>query len=163
MKLDPTRQKIALFGNFGTGNLGNEATLAAMIYNLRKYLPNADVSCVCMRPVSAAAEYNISAIPIRPPFPFWKSTSRSGNDNRLALKRSLLSKAIAKSRGICAYPFIEAYQWINAIFTMKEIDLLIMTGTGMVGDYAIDPRLACIMTYFDGRLSRNCVDANCCL
>lgn len=140
MKLDRTGQKIALFGNFGTGNLGNEATLAAMIYNVRKYLPSADVSCVCMRPVNAEAEHNVPAIPIRPPFPFWKSDGASGNDNRSAAKRSLPSKAIAKLRGICAYPFIEAYQWINAILTLKDLDLLIMTGTGMVGDYAIGPR-----------------------
>ena len=39
MTLDATRQRIALFGIFGTGNLGNEATLQAMVYNLREHLP----------------------------------------------------------------------------------------------------------------------------
>ena len=41
------RKKIALFGTFGTGNLGNECTLQAMLLNIRRRVPNAEVSCIC--------------------------------------------------------------------------------------------------------------------
>ena len=54
MRPDATRQRIALFGNFGTGNLGNEATLQAMLYNLRSHLPNAEISCICPGPENTA-------------------------------------------------------------------------------------------------------------
>ena len=72
MRPDATRQRIALFGNFGTGNLGNEATLQAMVCNLRVHMPNAEISCICPRPEDTALQYNISAVPIRAPFPIWK-------------------------------------------------------------------------------------------
>jgi polysaccharide pyruvyl transferase WcaK-like protein len=151
MKRDSTRQKIALFGNFGTGNLGNEATLEAMIYNLRRYLPNAEISCVCVRPESTALDYGISAIPIRAPFPIWKGSNQSSNGDqspessngsisRRAAETHRWSKGFSRLKRGCAYPFLGAYQWRKALLTLKETDLLVMTGTGMVGDYAIGPR-----------------------
>jgi polysaccharide pyruvyl transferase WcaK-like protein len=154
MRPNPTRHRIALFGNFGTGNLGNEATLQAMIYNLRRYLPNAEISCICPRPENTASEYNISAFPIRAPFPIWKLSSVSNKDNGLAGRSNRtvsgtavepdrrFKKFVARLRAslrICAYPLIEAYRWFKGIARLKESDLLIMTGTGMLGDYAIEP------------------------
>jgi SAM-dependent methyltransferase len=37
------RKKISFFGNFGQGNLGNESTLQAILYNLCQDFPDADV------------------------------------------------------------------------------------------------------------------------
>src|SRR5439155_22696133 len=57
--------KIALFGTFGTGNLGNECTLQAMLFNIRRRVPNAQVSCICRNPEETAATYGIRALAIR--------------------------------------------------------------------------------------------------
>ena len=83
MTPDATRQRIALFGNFGTGNLGNEATLQAMVHNLRRHMPDAEISCICPEPENTASTYNISAIPIRAPFPIWKLSGASNRDAEL--------------------------------------------------------------------------------
>ena len=153
MRPDPTRQRIALFGNFGTGNLGNEATLQAMVYNLRRHLPNAEISCVCPEPENTASQHNISAVPIRAPFPFWKLPSVSSKDDeptggsnrcvsRTATEPYRWSKAFARLRAPlrrCAYPLLEAYRWFKGIARLKESNLLVMTGTGMLDDYAITP------------------------
>ena len=69
MKADQTLRRIALFGVFGTGNLGNEATLQAMVCNLRRHRPNVEITCICPEPENAASDYKISAVPIRAPFP----------------------------------------------------------------------------------------------
>src|SRR6266849_9333613 len=84
MRLDAKGQRIALFGNFGTGNLGNEATLQAMVLNVRKYLPNAEISCVCPKPENTATQYNICAVPIRAPVPIWRLSSLSNRERKVA-------------------------------------------------------------------------------
>jgi polysaccharide pyruvyl transferase WcaK-like protein len=147
MRPDPTRPRIALFGNFGTGNLGNEATLQAMIYNLRRYLPNAELACICPRPEKTASAFNISAVPTRAPFPKLFSVSSeddgpAGGSNGSVSETKMAShqwfKIFAPLR-VCAYPVLEAYRWFKGIASLKESDILVMTGTGMLDDYAIGP------------------------
>jgi polysaccharide pyruvyl transferase WcaK-like protein len=119
-----------------------------MVYNLRKHLPSAEISCVCSGPERTASEYNISAVPIRAPLPIWKISTVSsaeskpeGSSNKTVCeavaegRRSL--KVLAKLRmplRICAYPLREAYRWFNAIASLKQNSSLVMTGTGMLGD-----------------------------
>jgi polysaccharide pyruvyl transferase WcaK-like protein len=131
--LDATRPRIALFGNFGTGNLGNEATLQAMVLNVRKYLPNAEISCICPKPENTAKQYDIFAVPIRAPFPIWRS------DRERKVADGSISKVLDRSRRVLVYPFVDAYRWFKGFTALKDYDLLIMTGTGMVGDFAIGP------------------------
>ena len=148
MKSESTPQRIALFGHFGAGNLGNEATLRAMVYNLRKHLLNAEISCVCSGPEKTALEYNISAAPIRAPFPIRKLSSvsraedqRSSNGACGALAGARRSaKVLAKLSTplrICAYPLVDAYRWLKAIAELRNKSSLVMTGTGMLGDYSL--------------------------
>ena len=153
MRPHATRQRIALFGNFGTGNLGNEATLQAIVYNLRRHLPSAEISCICPGPENTAAKYNISAVPIRAPFPIWKLSRVSNRDAELAgASNGGISGAVAEPHGrikafvrlraalrYCAYPFVDAYRWFKSIASLRNSDLLIMAGTGMLADYAIGP------------------------
>jgi polysaccharide pyruvyl transferase WcaK-like protein len=153
MRPDPTRRKIALFGNFGTGNLGNEATLQAMVYNLRRHLPNVEISCICSEPENTASEYKICAVPIRATFPIWRWSTDSGKDDErargpngsvsgTATETRRWFKAFPRLRvpfRICASVIPEAYRWFKGIARLKESNLLIMTGTGMLDDYAITP------------------------
>ena len=85
MMTDRPPGKISLFGMFGVGNLGNEATLQAMLHNVRRFLPNAEVSCICAGPEAAAQDYCIPAYLIRefplPPL----------NSQKLRLLRKILS------------------------------------------------------------------------
>ena len=153
MRPDATRQRIALFGKFGTGNLGNEATLQAVLYNLRSHLPNAEISCICSGPEYTASQYNISAVPIRAPFSIWKQSNLSSRDAELsgasngsisatATEPHQWIKAFAKlgaSLRFCAYPLVEAYRSFKAFAKLKDNNILIMPGTGMLSDYATGP------------------------
>jgi polysaccharide pyruvyl transferase WcaK-like protein len=149
MSTDPQQRKITLFGNFGTGNLGNEATLQAMLYNLRRYLPKTEISCICPCPENTASSYRISAFPIRAPFPIrkmlhaWRTNDRVMEQSKkssaeIPMGARHLSKAYAMLRTF-TYPFLEPYRWFKAIASLKGSDMLIMTGTGMLGDFGISP------------------------
>ena len=122
MRIDSTRQRICLFGAFGVGNLGNECTLEALLYNLRKYMPNAEISCLCSGPEKVASSYHISALPIR--------------DSPLL---PLNSKAVRLLRRIFVGIPLELRRWSRAFRTLKRVDMLVMTGTGMLGDVGISP------------------------
>jgi polysaccharide pyruvyl transferase WcaK-like protein len=148
MRPDPTRARIALFGNFGTGNLGNEATLQAMLYNLRRHLPISDISCVCPQPEYVASDYKILAIPMKASVRKLIGLSRNGNGPAQGSNESaaggvtklhqMPSKLWASLR-FCASPLIEAYRWLDGIVKLSGNDCLIMTGTGMLGNYGIEP------------------------
>jgi polysaccharide pyruvyl transferase WcaK-like protein len=122
MSSDPTRRKIALFGVFGAGNLGNECTLYAMLYNLRSYVPNAEVVCVCSGPEDTASSHNISAFPIR--------------ETPLPPMNNVVLRVL---RRIFIGVPLELYRWFRAAIRLKGTDMLIMTGTGMLGDFGIGP------------------------
>jgi polysaccharide pyruvyl transferase WcaK-like protein len=56
-----TRHRITLFGNFGTQNLGNECTLQAIAHNVHKYVPDAELHCICSDPDDTSRRYGIPA------------------------------------------------------------------------------------------------------
>ncbi|HEV2987852.1 MAG TPA: polysaccharide pyruvyl transferase family protein [Candidatus Angelobacter sp.] len=122
IKSNSTRPKICFFGIFGSGNLGNEATFFAILSGLRRLAPNTEVACICSGPQAAAAEYNISAFPM-------KASPLSPVKNRLvrALRRIFVGIPM------------EFYRWYRAILILKDATMLVMTGTGMLGDFGILP------------------------
>ena len=122
MTVVTTQQTVALFGMFGVGNLGNECTLQALLSNLHRFLPNAQVSCICGDPVATALDYNISAFAIR----------------GISL-RPLENRVLRLLRRIFLATFIELARWVNAIKKLSGTHMLVMTGTGMLSDLGISP------------------------
>lgn len=116
------RRKIALFGTFGTGNLGNECTLQAMLLNIRRRAPNVQVSCICTRPEETASTYGIRALAIR------EMPLRGTNNRAWRLLRKI-------SIGIP----VELYRWFSVIKELMGSHMLMMTGTGMLSDSGIGP------------------------
>jgi polysaccharide pyruvyl transferase WcaK-like protein len=116
------RRKIALFGAFGVGNLGNECTLRALLYNIRKYVLDAEISCICSGPEEVCSLYSIPASPI-------KEIPLSPINNRV----------LRFLRRIFVGIPMELLRWLKAIATLKDVDILIMTGTGMLGGLSIAP------------------------
>jgi len=116
------RRKIALFGTFGTGNLGNECTLQAMLLNIRRRVPNAEVTCFCAGPEATASTYGIRALAIR------EMPLRATNNRAWRLLRK-----------ICVGIPVELFRWFSVIQRLMGTHMLIMTGTGMLSDYGIGP------------------------
>jgi polysaccharide pyruvyl transferase WcaK-like protein len=112
-------RKISLFGHFGTGNFGNESTLQAMLWHLRRLVPDAEIACICTSPEVVAANYNIAAVAI------------SGTVVKPWKIHNPVAKAIRKL--FVGVPS-ELYRWFKGAMTLRDTDLLIVTGTGMLTD-----------------------------
>ena len=56
--------KIVLYGHFGSGNIGNDSSLEAALYHVRKYQGQSDVICVCSGPREISERFGIETLPI---------------------------------------------------------------------------------------------------
>jgi polysaccharide pyruvyl transferase WcaK-like protein len=111
-------KKIAFFGHFNSTNLGNEATLQAILYNLRRFQPDAEVTCVSTGPEATAATHRIKAIPSSKAYLIpWSP-------------RTPLSKAIRKAYVVMSEPYL----WIKGLMTLRRTDMFIIAGTGLLTD-----------------------------
>jgi polysaccharide pyruvyl transferase WcaK-like protein len=110
--------KISFFGHFDSTNFGNEATLQAILYNFRRFQPDAEFACVSTGPQATVATHQIKAIPATNLF------LRSWSP------QTPLSKAIRK---VCIV-VSEPYLWIKGLMTLRRTDMFVIPGTGLLTD-----------------------------
>jgi polysaccharide pyruvyl transferase WcaK-like protein len=113
MKTPPKR--IGLFGIFGCGNSGNDGSLEAMLTLLQGLRPDANLTCICPVPDKVREDYRVLALPDRP-----SSTDFNGFVRLLGRRLHLLG-------------------WIYTIRQVRQFDLLIIPGTGILDDYRTGP------------------------
>jgi len=112
--------RIAVLGVFGQQNLGNESTLDVFLHRCRKYLPEAEIKCICSVPEDTAARHKISTFPMF-----------TGNSRRWSgFKNPVLKIA----RKILVYLPREVKHWFRAYQALAKIDTLFVTGTGLLTD-----------------------------
>ena len=128
--LSVKHQTITFFGNFGTHNLGNECTLEAIIQNVRKYLPDARLNCVCPGPEDTSERHRIPALLMsyRNAAAFRSRAARLSSSPLIRLARRLLIRVP-----------LELLEWFKAFRALRGTHMLIMVGTGMPGDFGIGP------------------------
>ena len=113
--------KIGIFGLFGQQNWGNECTLQATLWNIRNYLPDSEIYCICTNPEDTAARFNIPSYKI-------SADVRSLNMNaKKGLKRwhNIL---------ICTLPS-EIQHWFRAFDILNNTNVIIFPGTGLLTDF----------------------------
>ena len=118
-------QKIAFFGLFGQQNLGNEATLQAIMYNARRYIKDAEILCICTVPNHVSKEYNIPAAPISTQF-------LKHLDLKMGFWQNKWMKILL--RIILRIP-IELLLWGEAVKVLKGRQMLIIAGAGLLADF----------------------------
>jgi polysaccharide pyruvyl transferase WcaK-like protein len=111
--------RIGLFGLFGCGNSGNDGSLEAMILFLHQVRPGAKLACICLTPERVARVFNVTTIPFGGPEP------TSGLLRRLD---KLLARAPHKLSS-----------FVHAIGHMRNLDILIVPGTGILDDFGEGP------------------------
>lgn len=111
--------KIGLFGQFGGGNSGNDASLEAMILCLRKASPQAELICFCPNPQKITSDYAIKAA----------STGHPGNKGAFIKRLDRLSAGSIRRALTLAHAFRQ----------MRGVDALIVPGTGFLDDYQETP------------------------
>jgi polysaccharide pyruvyl transferase WcaK-like protein len=120
--LSARRRRIAFWGNFGTGNWGNECTLEASLHNARRVAPDAELVCVCYEPEDTRRRHGIEAFPING----WRAAGA-------------LKKRLPKAARVVRRASIEARDWAQTVAIARTFDVMVMTGTGMLTDDAEGP------------------------
>jgi polysaccharide pyruvyl transferase WcaK-like protein len=130
--------KIGLLDHMGYGNLGDAATQDAVIANIRKRLPNAEIIGFSLAPHDTVLRHGIPCYPIRwsyrPP-----EAGNSGADTPDAKKRGL--KSILKNLPwfyLWAKPLVDLVRevrfWGSCYRRLKNLDLLLISGGGQLDE-----------------------------
>lgn len=121
--------RISFYGNFGAGNLGNECTLQAVIEQILRHWPDAQLLCFCTNPGDVHVRHNIAAFPSE------------------AVDKTAAMRSGSPARGRLARIFRIAFQriplelvhWARSLRAVSRTDMLIVAGTGIVADYLTGP------------------------
>jgi polysaccharide pyruvyl transferase WcaK-like protein len=109
---------VRFWGNFGTGNLGNECTLQAIIHSARQWWPDAELGCICPEPQDVLRRHGIRATPL------YRPLRRSGRRP---------PRLLAALRKLARVPH-EIGAFIGAVRTLSGTNRLIVAGTGVLSD-----------------------------
>jgi len=147
--------RIAFYGNFGAGNLGNECTLQAVIQAVRLRLPDAQLLCICTEPQDVQSRHGVAAVraTARASGWSWKAMANeaaatgataatrgaiasTGN----AIRSGRLSRLFARAARLVFQRLpTEALHWLKSFRTTTGTDILIVPGTQIVSDYLCGP------------------------
>lgn len=116
---------MVLYGHFGVGNVGNDTTLDAMLFNSRKYQPAALITCVCTGPHAIAERFGIQTMPV---------DITEDRDIRQRTGRIQEKAVRIVSRGVDEIDF-----WLNRTRWLRTVDQFVVVGTGALDDMAVRP------------------------
>lgn len=116
------RLRIALYGNFGAGNLGNEITLQAIIDQIRCREPNADLLCFCTDPGDVQTRHAIRAI---------RSAVDRAEKPRSGRPQGVAARII---RIVFRWIPLELVHWMKCLRKIRGTNMLVVAGTGIVTD-----------------------------
>ena len=109
--------RVALFGGFGIGNFGNDASLEAAVNFLRSEYPQAALSSICSAPEVTADKFGL------PTYPTAKAPSGLLRLVDIALLRAPRT----------------VWNWIYTLSVLKRFDIVLVAGTGVFDDYRDSP------------------------
>lgn len=122
-KMTVRGQRIILYGHFGSGNIGNDSSLAAMLHAIKKYCPSADLICICDDPQIVAERYQIKTLQIGPQH---EMVEEAASNRGLSIIRKLWRRVSS-----------EIEFWIRRPGWFQRGDQFIIVGTGAVDDMAV--------------------------
>ena len=111
---------IALFGQFGSGNFGNDGSLEAMLLALKRLSPDAQLSCICANPEVVEERFGVPAVLM--------SDAHMHKPRRGGI--------FAKLRKLGAKLSDASF----ALRALRTIDLLLFPGTGILDDFGEQPQ-----------------------
>jgi len=147
-------KRIAIYGNVGTLNLGDEATIAAVIQNIRLRAPTADLFAFVLYPQDTKERHGLRAYPIRsgsaflgqvgqdhPDDPRRSGTIFSGLRSRArsSLRRLPWLFSFLKVVRSCSELIVGLFQelafFIRSMPRLAGCDLFIVAGSGQLLDH----------------------------
>ena len=137
--MSKSKRTVGLLGPWGSGNLGDAAIQDAMIHNIKRHLPSAQIFGFSGNPGDTERRHHIrSFLIIRPNTSTLTSeprTQKPGSINarlRTALSAIPFVDAVAHRLGAAVD---EIHLLIDSYKALRHVDLLIMSGGGQLDDY----------------------------
>lgn len=112
----------ALFGLFGVGNIGNEASLESALHALQRFSPESHPIVVCAHPDVVAAQHHVETVAI----------SMSGAVPSFEQRPKAVRLAMR--------PLVELARWVAALRFVRSVDRIVIPGTGILDDFGERPR-----------------------
>jgi polysaccharide pyruvyl transferase WcaK-like protein len=112
-------KQIALLGLFGCDNHGNDGSLEAMLGFLRRMLPEASLTSICVEPSKVSKDHGIAGVQINWP----------GFNSPVLEYIDRMARKIPR----------RAMNLIRTVRTVRQFDAVIVPGTGILSDYRADP------------------------
>jgi polysaccharide pyruvyl transferase WcaK-like protein len=108
----PTAPRVGIFGKVGAGNIGNDASMEAVLSYLRTYQPDAIADAMCTGPDSVKVKYGIEAVPL-----FWHHKFKQQESGLTATALKVLGKGVDAVR---------TARWVS------RHDVVIVPGAGVL-------------------------------
>jgi polysaccharide pyruvyl transferase WcaK-like protein len=113
--------RIALFGLFGIGNIGNEATLRAGIGLVKRRFPLAELVVVCPAPHAVNEQHGVEAVSIA-----------TGGRCPTTLDGWRPLRLVGRATS-------EPLRWLSIFRFLKSVDAVVVPGTGILDDMKTRP------------------------
>jgi len=141
--------RIAFYGNFGDGNLGNEVTLQTVIDHTLARWPDAQLVCICTGPEDVRARHGIAAFPCRVSAGRWSRRAESaepdsapGPVSRSGWRRLIILRLAARTVRLVLWKLpLECAHWVRSLWVVARSDMVIVPGTGIATDKGCGPWL----------------------
>lgn len=117
--------RVALYGAFGTGNIGNDASLAVAVAELQVRRPGVEILAVCNAPDTVERRSGIRATAIKPNMVRWQ---RRGDGALTKFGRRVMAMF-----HLCVTDSIRMYR------IMRDIDVLMVPGMGIMESGSMRP------------------------
>ncbi|MBX3429797.1 MAG: polysaccharide pyruvyl transferase family protein [Hyphomonadaceae bacterium] len=110
--------RIGIFGGYGTGNFGNDASFEALRDFLRAEMPEAEISAICSKPEPTEARFQVKAVGIAAPRPqgIWRKLD------------TLMLRQPSTWRN-----------WARTLKLLNQYDVILSGGTGVFDDFRDTP------------------------
>lgn len=110
--------RIGIFGGYGTGNFGNDASFEALYNFLRVEHPNAEISAICSKPENVTKRFGVKAFGIAAPRPegIWRKLD------------TLMLRQPSTWRN-----------WARCLKALNDYDVILSGGTGVFDDFRDTP------------------------
>lgn len=125
MEIAGESQRIALFGLFGIGNLGNDATLWVTLHHLRTRLPQVRIVCVCNEIPAVVSSYGVTVLALNqlPIRGRWRIANRALRNVYAALATFVTGPLrVRRMAG-----------------QLNDVDQFLIVGTGILDDFGLLP------------------------
>lgn len=136
--------RIAFYGNFGAGNLGNECTLQAVVAYARQRWPDAQLQCFCTEPRDVERRHGMPgmrAMALGEEWSWSQQPAQGATDAELAARKALTQPPRKRrnivhrlARGVFLRLPRELAHWFALARALGPCDTLIVAGTGILTD-----------------------------